>query len=269
MKKIALMAAAGVFLWACSAKEQKREQFEVKYPETKTVEQVDEYFGVEVSDPYRWLEDDRSAETEAWVTAQNEVTFGYLKKIPFRPALKEKLTKLADYEKYGSPFKKNGKYYFFKNDGLQNQSVLYVQETLNDEPKVFLDPNTLSEDGTVALTGLSFSNNGKYLAYTISRSGSDWTEIYVMDLATGKLLDDHIQWAKFSGASWDGDGFYYSAYDAPEKGKEFSGVNENHKIYYHKIGTHQSFDGLFYSNDKFPKRFYYSFVPDNEKAVFI
>ena len=269
MKKMALIASAGILFWACSSKEQKREQFEVKYPETKKVDQIDDYFGVKIEDPYRWLEDDRSAETEAWVTAQNEVTFGYLEKIPFRTALKEKLTQLADYEKYGSPFKKNGKYYFFKNDGLQNQSVLYVQETLSDEPQVFLDPNTLSEDGTVALTGLSFSNNGKYFAYTISRSGSDWTEIYVMDLTTGELLNDHIQWAKFTGASWHGDGFYYSAYDAPEKGKEFSGVNENHKIYYHKIGNLQSKDQLIYQNKAYPKRFYRSSVNEDETVLFI
>ena len=269
MKKMALVLSAGVFLLACSPKEQKREQFEVKYPETKTVEHVDEYFGVQVEDPYRWLEDDRSTETEAWVTAQNEVTFGYLEKIPFRTDLKEKLTKLADYEKYGSPFKKNGKYYFFKNDGLQNQSVMYVQETLDGEAKVFLDPNKLSEDGTVALSGVYFSNNGKFMAYSISRSGSDWVEIYVMDLKTGKLLSDHIQWAKFTGAEWHGDGFYYSAYDAPEKGKEFSSVNENHKIYYHKIGLSQSKDLLVYQNEKYPKRFYTASVDDDERVLFI
>ncbi len=269
MKKTMIILSAGIILLSCSSKEKKREQFEVKYPETKKVDQVDDYFGVKISDPYRWLEDDRSAETEAWVEAENEVTFGYLSKIPFRVALKEKLTKLADYEKYGSPFKKNGKYYFYKNDGLQNQNVLYVQETLTDEPKVFLDPNTLSEDGTVSLSGISFSNNGKYFAYTISRSGSDWREIYVMDLVTGKLLEDHIQWAKFTGASWQGDGFYYSAYDAPQKGKEFSGVNENHKIYYHKIGEPQSKDQLIYQNKLHPKRFYSSHVDEDERVLFI
>ena len=241
----------------------------VRYPETKKGEQTDEYFGVKVEDPYRWLEDDRAEETEAWVEAQNKVTFEYLEKIPFRTDLKEKLTKLADYEKYGSPFKKNGKYYFYKNDGLQNQSVLYVQNALTDDPKVFLDPNKLSDDGTVALGGISFSNDGKYFAYTISRSGSDWREIYVMDLSTGKLLDDHIQWAKFTGASWHGDGFYYSAYDAPEKGKEFSSVNENHKIYYHKIGDPQEKDQLIYQNEKYPKRFYSCSVNEQETVMFI
>lgn len=269
MKKTMLILSTGALLFACSPKEPKRDQIEVKYPETQKVDQTDEYFGTQVSDSYRWLEDDRSAETEAWVEAQNEATFGYLSKIPFREGLKNRLTELADYEKYGSPFKKNGKYYFFKNDGLQNQSVLYEQESLESEPKVFLDPNTLSDDGTVALNGISFSHNGKYFAYIISRSGSDWREIFVKDLATGELLSDHIQWAKFTGASWKGDGFYYSAYETPKAGKEFSNINEHHKIYYHKIGDTQSKDQLVYENKNFPKRFYSSYVNDDENLLFI
>jgi prolyl oligopeptidase len=239
------------------------------YPETAKVDTADVYFGTEVPDPYRWLEDDTSAATSAWVEAQNKVTFEYLSHIPFRKELKERLTALTDYEKIGIPFKKHGKYYFYKNDGLQNQSVLYVQDTLDGEPRVVLDPNKLSDDGTVALSGISFSNNGKYLAYTISRSGSDWREIFVMNLATGELTGDHIQWAKFSGASWQGEGFYYSAYDSPEKGKEFSNVNENHKIYYHTLGEPQSRDELAYSNPMYPKRFYHAGVSDDEKMMFI
>jgi len=211
----------------------------IVYPETAKGNTVDTYFGVEVADPYRWLENDTSAETAAWVKAQNEVTLNYLKQIPFRATLKQQLTELTNYEKYGSPFKKHGRYYFFKNNGLQNQSVLYVQHSPESEPEVLLDPNKLSEDGTVALGGIYFSNNGKYMAYTISRSGSDWQEIYVLDLTTGRLLDDCILWAKITGASWQGDGFYYSAYDAPSDGKEYSNVNENHKIYYHKFGEPQ------------------------------
>ncbi|MDR1459608.1 MAG: prolyl oligopeptidase family serine peptidase [Bacteroidales bacterium] len=270
MKKTMVAISTGVFLLAaCSSNKKDREQFEVNYPETKKVDQIDDYFGTKISDPYRWLEDDRSAETEAWVKAQNEVTFGYLDKIPFRTALKDKLTALTDYEKYSSPFKENGKYYFFKNNGLQNQNVLYVQDSLTAEPAIFLDPNTLSEDGTVALSGLSFSNNGKYFGYMVSRSGSDWQEIYVMDLQSGKLLEDHIQWAKFTDVSWQGDGFYYSAYDAPTKGKEFSGVNENHKIYYHKIGEQQSKDRLIYQNKLYPKRFYSAYVDEDERILFI
>lgn len=246
-----------------------QDKMKVVYPETVKDNTVDVYFGETVADPYRWLENDTSAETAAWVKAQNEVTFHYLSQLPAREMLKRRLTELADYEKYGSPFKKHGKYYFFKNDGLQNQSVLYVQKTLESEPEVLLDPNKLSDDGTVALGGISFSNNGKYMAYTISRSGSDWQEIYVMDPATGELLEDHILWAKFTGASWQGDGFYYSAYDAPAAGKEYSNVNENHKIYYHKIGDPQAKDRLVYQNAAYPKRFYSAEVSENEKALFI
>jgi prolyl oligopeptidase len=239
------------------------------YPVAEKDNTADTYFGTEVADPYRWLENDTSQATAAWVEAENKVTEEYLAKIPFRGRLKQRLTGLANYERIGSPYKKNGKYYFFKNDGLQNQSVFYVKESLDGEAGVLLDPNTLSDDGTVALSGTSFSNNGKYLAYTISRSGSDWREIYVIDLATGQHLDDHILWAKFSGAAWQGDGFYYSAYDAPEAGKEFSGVNENHKIYYHKLGTPQADDVLAYQNPQEPKRFYSAGVSEDERVMFI
>ncbi|MCC8174759.1 MAG: prolyl oligopeptidase family serine peptidase [Odoribacter sp.] len=241
----------------------------LSYPVKAKEDVTDTYFGVEVKDPYRWLENDTSKATMDWVEAQNKVTFAYLDQIPFRNNLKERLTELSNYEKYGSPFKKNGKYYFFKNDGLQNQSVLYVQETLDSKPKVVLDPNKFSEDGTVALGGISFSKDGKHLAYTISRSGSDWREIYVIDLEAEKLLDDHIKWAKFSGASWQGDGFYYSAYDAPTEGKEYSNINENHKIYYHTIGTPQEQDKLIYQNPAYPQRFYSGYTNDDENYLFI
>lgn len=245
------------------------QQKKLTYPKAEKVDTVDVYFGTEVADPYRWLENDTSAATAAWVEAENKVTNEYLAQIPFRKQLLERLTNLANYEKIGAPFKKHGKYYFYKNDGLQNQSVLYVQDSLEGEPRVFLDPNKLSDDGTVALTGLSFSHDGKYAAYTISRSGSDWTEIYVLDTATGQLLDDHIEWAKFTGAAWQGDGFYYSAYDAPVKGKEFSNVNENHKVYYHKIGTPQTEDKLIYQNPAYPKRFYYTGTSEDERILFV
>lgn len=239
------------------------------YPEAKKMDTVDTYFGTQVADPYRWLENDTSQATAAWVEAENKVTFDYLSKIPFRQALKERLTNLANYEKIGVPFKKNGKYYFYKNDGLQNQSVLYEQDSLDGEAKVVLDPNKLSDDGTVALAGISFSKDGKYLAYLIARSGSDWNEIFVKDLATGELTDDHIQWAKVTGASWQGDGFYYSAYDAPVEGKEYSNANENHKIYYHKLGEPQSRDKLIYQNPNYPKRFYTAGVNEDERVLFI
>ena len=186
------------------------------------------------------------------------ITDAYLRKLPARAKLLSRLKEVVNYEKVGAPsHEKNGKWYFFKNDGLQNQSVLYEMDTLGGEAKVLLDPNTLSEDGTVALKGTYFSGDGKYMAYVISRSGSDWEEIFVMDVESGALLDDHIVWAKFTGASWRGDGFYYSAYDAPEEnGHEFSGKNEGHKIYYHKIGTPQAEDELFFSNPAEPLRFY-------------
>lgn len=262
-KSTFLFLGSLAMLSACNTKSK------IDYPETAKDNTTDSYFGTEVADPYRWLENDTSKATADWVNAENKVTFDYLGKIPFRTELKQKLTDLVNYEKYSSPFKKNGKYYFYKNDGLQNQSVLYVQETLDAEAKVVLDPNKLSDDGTVALSGISFSKDGKYMAYIISRSGSDWREIYVMDLATEKLLDDHIQWAKFSGASWKGDGFYYSAYDAPVSGKEFSNINENHKIYYHKIGEPQTKDQLIYQNPKYPKRFYSADVSEDERLLFI
>jgi prolyl oligopeptidase len=269
MKKysnIIMSAALLSGLCACSPESGK-----LQYPEAEKQEVGEDYFGTSVSDPYRWLEDDTTQAVAAWVEAENQITQNYLSKIPFRAQLKKRLTELTDYEKIGIPFKnkKTGKYYFYKNDGLQNQSVLYEKETLDGEAKILLDPNTLSEDGTVALSGISFSNDGKYLAYTISRSGSDWREIYVMDVSTRQLTPDSIKWAKFTGAAWRGDGFYYSAYDAPVEGKEFSNVNENHKIYYHKLGAPQTADELVYENKNYPKRFYSAYVDDDEKALFV
>ncbi|MDR2921043.1 MAG: prolyl oligopeptidase family serine peptidase [Tannerella sp.] len=241
----------------------------LEYPKAERMDVTDDYFGTVVADPYRWMEDDTTQAVANWVDAENKVTQAYLSRIPFRDELRKRMTDLTNYEKIGMPFKKHGKYYFSKNDGLQNQSVLYVKETLDGTPAVLLDPNKLSDDGTVALAGISFSNDGKYLAYTISRSGSDWREIFVMDLSTGQLIKDHILWAKFSGADWKGDGFYYSAYDAPEEGKEFSNINENHKIYYHKLGTEQRDDVLVYENKNYPKRFYSAWVDEDEKLLFV
>ncbi len=241
----------------------------INYPQTMRDDTVDDYFGVKVADPYRWLENDTSAQTAAWVEAENRVTQAFLQKIPQRAKLAKRLKEVANYEKIGLPAEHNGKWYFYKNNGLQNQSVLYVMDELGGTPRVFLDPNTLSTDGTVALKGVFFSHNGKYAAYAISRSGSDWQEFYVVDVATGKLLPDHIEWAKFSGAAWQGDGFYYSAYDAPVQGKEFSNVNEVQKIYYHKMGTSQSEDVLFYQNPAFPKRFYTVGVNEEETMMYM
>ena len=241
----------------------------IQYPKADKDGTVDNYFGTQVADPYRWLEDDTSAKTAAWVEAENKVTNDYLSKIPFRQQLLKRLTEVSNYEKIGAPRKRHGKWYFYKNNGLQNQSVMYVMDELGSEPRVFLDPNKLSNDGTVALKGVYFSHNGKYAAYSVSRSGSDWQEFYVIDLATGQLTSDHIEWAKFSGAAWQGDGFYYSAYDAPTKGKEFSNVNAGHKIYYHRIGTPQSADVLFYQNAAYPMRFYTVSTNDEETMMFL
>ena len=241
----------------------------LQYPKAAKDGTVDEYFGTKVADPYRWLENDTSAQTAAWVEAENKVTNAYLAKIPFRGKLLKRLTELSNYERISAPRKRHGKWYFYKNDGLQNQSVMYVMDKLGGEPRVFLDPNKLSTDGTVALKGVYFSNNGKYAAYTISRSGSDWEEIFVIDLKTGQLTEDHIEWAKFTGAAWKGDGFYYSAYDAPVKGKEYSNVNSGHKIYYHKIGTPQSEDVLFYQNAAYPMRFYIADVNETETKMYL
>ena len=241
----------------------------LKYPAAPKDNTVDEYFGVKVADPFRPLEDDTCAATAAWVKAENAVTDAYMAKIPQRAKYLKRLKQVANYEKVYTPFEKNGKWYVYKNNGLQNQAVLYQMDKLSGEARVFLDPNELSDDGTVALKGISFSNNGKYLAYTISRSGSDWEEIYVMDVKNQKLLDDHIVWAKFTGADWQGDGFYYSAYDAPEKGKETSAKNEIQKVYYHKMGTPQSQDVLFYQNPANPLRFYGVGVNKEETMMFL
>jgi len=239
------------------------------YPVTAKQDVVDTYFGVHVNEPYRWLENDTTAETAKWVKAQNKLTYDYLAKIPFRSDLKKRLTELTNYPKYSSPFKKNGQYFFFKNNGLQNQSVLYQQASLTANPDVLLDPNLLSTDGTVSLSALSFSNNGNYVGYAISRSGSDWNEIFVMDLKTRKLLPDLIKWAKFTGIAWQGNGFYYGAYDAPVEGKEFSNKNEYHKIYYHTVGQLQSEDKLVYENKQFPLRNCGASVTDDEKFMII
>lgn len=243
----------------------------IEYPAAPTDETVtDDYFGTVVADPYRPLENDTAPATLEWVKAENAVTEAYLSKIPFRGKIKERLTQLNNYKKTGLPSKhKDGKYYYYENDGLQNQSVLYRTDSLGGKPEVFLDPNKLSDDGTVALSGMSFSNNGKYAAYIISRSGSDWNEIYVLDAKTGQLLDDHIEWAKFTSADWEGDGFYYSSYPRPEKGKEYSNANENHQIYYHKIGTPQSSDRLVYEDKAHPLHFHSAYVPESEEYMFV
>ena len=241
------------------------------YPKAPADGTADNYFGTVVADPYRPLENDTAAATTSWVEAENAVTRAYLDAIPYRSALHSRLTALNNYAKRGLPSRENdGKYYFSLNDGLKNQAVVYRSTTPDGkDAEVFLDPNALSDDGTVALTGLFQSKDGRYTAYTVSRSGSDWTEIFVMETATGRLLPDHIEWAKFTGAAWHGDGFYYSAYDKPVDGKEFSHANENHRVYYHKIGTPQSDDKLVYEDKDHPLHFHSASVPDDESALII
>jgi prolyl oligopeptidase len=218
------------------------------YPSSRKSDRVDDYHGTTVADPYRFLEDPDSEETKAWVEAENKVTFGYLNEIPAREKIKQRLTKLWDYEKYSIPFQEGENYFYFKNDGLQNQSVLYTLKSLDGEPKVLLDPNKLSADGTVALSGLSISENGKLLAYGLSSSGSDWQEWKVRDVETTEDLPDHLKWIKFSGASWtnDNQGFFYSRYDEPNEKTKLEDVNYYQKLYYHKLGTSQTEDTLIY-----------------------
>ncbi|WP_448266535.1 prolyl oligopeptidase family serine peptidase [Nostoc sp. DSM 114159] len=220
----------------------------LSYPTSHKSNQADNYHGTLVADPYRWLEDPDSEETRTWIEAQNQVTFGYLSEIPAREKIKQRLTKLWDYEKYGIPFKEGESYFYFKNDGLQNQSVFYTLKTLDDQPKVLLDPNKLSEDGTVALSGLSISEDGKLLAYGLSSSGSDWQEWKVRNIETGEDLQDHLKWIKFSGASWthDNQGFFYSRYDEPNEKTQLEDVNYYQKLYYHQLGKPQSEDVLIY-----------------------
>ncbi len=220
----------------------------LSYPASKTVNQHDNYHGVDVADPYRWLEDANSAETKQWVDAQNKLTQGYLGQISERDAIKLRLTKLWNFERYSVPFKEGGRYFYSRNDGLQNQAVLYTMKDLADTPRLLLDPNTLALDGTVALAGMAVSPNGKYLAYGTAASGSDWNEWKVRDIETGKDLNDRLKWVKFSGASWtkDGKGFFYSRYDEPKEATKLADINHFQKLYFHRIGTEQSRDLLVY-----------------------
>lgn len=263
MRKVSfLFLLAGMA--ACAPKPEKLE-----YPMTRKDSVSDDYFGHKVDDPYRWLEDDNSEETKAWVVAQNAVTDSFLSKIPYRKAIGERLTKLWDYPKISAPSRKAGYFFVYKNDGLQNQSVLYIKESLDGEEKVLLDPNKLSEDGTVSLSAVSVSEDGKYLGYGVSRGGSDWSEFFIKDIASDKLLDDHIQWVKFSGMAWFKDGFFYSRYPEPAAGDALKGVNENSKIYYHKIGTAQSEDKLVYEDLQHPRWGFGTGVTDDMKYLVI
>lgn len=269
MKKTIITLLVITSIIACKKEESKTQELDmsVVYPQTKKVDTIDTYFGNQIQDPYRWLEDDRSAETEAWVKAQNEVTFGYLNKIPFRTQIKERMEKLWNYEKISAPFKEGNYTYFYKNDGLQNQSVLYRKNASGKE-EVFLDPNTFSKDGTTSLGGLSFTKDGSMAAYAISEGGSDWRKVIVLNTETKEIIGDTIVDVKFSGMSWyKNDGFYYSSYEKP-KGSELSAKTDQHKLYYHKLGTKQSEDKvIFGQNEK--RRYVGGYVTEDENYLVI
>ncbi|MEO8147604.1 MAG: prolyl oligopeptidase family serine peptidase [Bacteroidia bacterium] len=269
----ALLSCSSLFImfnYACNQKQERKVMAEkITYPATAKDSIVDDYFGTKVADPYRWLEYDTAANVKDWVVAENKVTFSYLDKIPYRDKIKKRLTEIFNYPKYASPFRA-GEYYFFnKNDGLQNQSVIYFQKGLEGTPEVFLDPNKMSSDGTAAVSLLGTSKDKKYMAYAINKSGSDWQEIYVMEIATKKLLDDKLEWVKFSGAAWKGDGFYYSRYDKPVAGKEFSSQNQFHKIFYHKLGDEQDKDVLVYEDKKHPLRYFGAQTTEDERFLLV
>ena len=250
------------------AQAQKQAAFTGHYPYTKKTSQVDEYFGTKVADPYRWLEDDRSEETKMWVIEQNTVTSAYIEQIPFRDAIKNRLTELWNYVKYTAPFKEGDYTYFYKNDGLQNQNVLYRQKG-NETPEVFLDPNKFSADGTTSLQGIDFTKDGSLAAYQISEGGSDWRKVIVIDTKTGQKIDDTLRDVKFSGLSWlHNDGFYYSSYDKP-KGSQLSEKTQIHKLFYHKLGTPQSDDKLIFGGEATPRRYIGGGVTEDENFLVI
>ena len=241
---------------------------QLNYPTTRKVEQTDNYHGTNVGDPYRWLEDDRSAETAEWVKQQNLVTFGYLDKIPYREALRKRLEKIYNYAKYSAPSREGEWYFYYKNDGLQNQSVLYRQKGLNGVPEVVLDPNKLSKDATTRLTQFELSKDGKYAAYALSKGGSDWQDIYVMDMATKQNLSEKVEWVKVSGISWQGNGFYYSRYPQPD-GSALAAKNENHQVFFHKVGTPQAKDELVFEDKGNPQRFHTVSTTEDEKFALL
>ncbi len=241
----------------------------LKYPATKKTDQIDDYHGIKIADPYRWLEDNNSKETAEWVDAQNKTTQDYLSKIQFREDLKKRLTELWNYEKYSAPSKVGDYYVFSKNNGLQEQSVLFIQKGLNGVPEVLLDPNKLSNDGSVSLSGLAFSKDNRYFAYGISRGGSDWREYFVVDVNSKELTGDQIKWSKFSGTSWYKNGFFYGRYDEPRAGEELKQQNQFQKIYYHKLGDDQKEDKLIWEDKNNPKRLFGADVSDDENYLFL
>lgn len=257
-----------VFLPNCK-KEEGISQPPLTYPETAKGDVVDDYFGTEVPDPYRWLEDDNAPEVKEWVKKENLLTFAYLENIPPRDRIRERLTDLYDYSRYSSPFRAGEYYFFYKNEGLQNQSVIYIQRGLEGEPEVFIDPNQLSPDGTIRIYLAGFSEDDKYVTYARSEAGSDWQELRVMEIETKKELDDRIRWVKFSGASWYGDGFFYSGFDKPEEGGELSAQSKHQKVLYHKLGDPQDKDAVVYEDKKHPLRYISAGTTEDKKYLIL
>ncbi len=243
----------------------------ISYPPTRRDDLVETLHGVAVADPYRWLEDLDAPETRAWIAAQNRLTCEFLSRAPARESLKQRLTELWDYEKFGVPTRRGERYFYTRNDGLQNQSVLYWQDGLTGEPQVLLDPNTLSEDGTVALMSYAISDDGRFVAYGLSAAGSDWMEWRVREVDRGQDLDDHLRWIKFSGAAWtsDGAGFFYSRYDEPAEGEAYSGPNYNQQLFFHRLGTPQSADTLIYARPDHPEWGFQPTVTDDGRYLIV
>ena len=267
MKKLVFTVIAASALLACKEETIKEEKIVLKYPETKQVDTTDTYFGTDVKDPYRWLEDDKSAETAAWVKAENEVTFGYLEKIPFRKELKERLEKVWNYEKISAPFKEGNYTYYFKNNGLQNQSVLYRKDKGGKE-ELFLDPNTFSSDGTTSLSAVEFSKDGSLVAYSISEAGSDWNKIVILNAITKEKLETELVDVKFSGIAWIGnEGFYYSSYDKPT-GSQLSAKTDQHEMYFHKLGTSQKEDKIIFGQNE-KRRYVGGYVTEDDNYLVI
>ncbi|MEO6718815.1 MAG: prolyl oligopeptidase family serine peptidase [Ferruginibacter sp.] len=263
-KKIIVIMVAGMLVMANKVCAQ------IKYPVTEKIAQQDDYFGTKVDDPYRWLEDDKSEATKAWVTEQNKVTQAYLSQIPYRKKFQDAIEKVFNYPKYSAPFKKGAWFYFYKNDGLQNQSVLYRQKGLTGTPEVVIDPNKLSTDGTTRLQLFSLDKAGNYAVVGLSKGGSDWQTFYVRDMKTNTDLKDELNWVKISGAAWKGDGFYYSRYPTPAKNaSDLSAKNENHQVYYHKVGTPQSEDQLEYEDKENVQRFHTTSSSEDERFLFL
>ena len=255
------------FFPACQKKGEEIQP--LTYPVSKKIDHIDDYFGTKVEDPYRWMEDETSAEVKKWIEAQNELTFDYLEKIPFREKIRQRLTEVYNYPKQSSP-RRAGEYYFFsKNDGLQNQSVIYVQKGLDGEPEVFIDPNELSPDGTVRVGLTGFSKDNRYVTVSKSESGSDWRELNVMEIATKKELGDRLKWLKFGGAAWYGDGFFYSGYDKPEEGREYTETNKFQKIFYHKLGDPEEKDTLIYEDTEHPLRYKNVSLTEDNRFLFL